>query len=136
MNIEKYPDFESTTRAVTSPERKYVFERHELVAGENIPWHFHPKAEEVIIIHEGALWLAVEKERKIIRRKKGSEIKVARIYPGEAHALMAFSDISYSVYKTREDKITLCKGPNLKAELKKMMPVIRQIAKGNLQKGG
>lgn len=136
MYIEKYPDFESAVRAVTSPERKYVFERHELVAGENISWHFHSEAQEIIIIQEGAFLLAVEKESKIIRRKKRKEVEVVQIYPGEAHTLLAISDVFYAVYKTQEDKVVRCGGLDLKVELEKMLLIAKQVIRDNLQKGG
>ena len=136
MFIEKYPSFKIAVDVVTRLERKYSFERHELEKSDMIKWHFHRKADEIIIIDEGAFLLAVEEDRFPFLLERGGEASVIYLSKGRKHALLPISKISYWVYKTQEDKMVLCEGPSLKEELKKNWSVIERLANNTLPKEG
>jgi quercetin dioxygenase-like cupin family protein len=132
MHVEKYPDFESAVRAVRGQERKCIFvEKYKLKAGEYISWFFHPRAQKRIIIESGALLFAMGTEKEVIRCDKGREISAVHVPPGKEHALLAFSDVSFAVHKTEEDRAISCPGTDLKAEWGKKFLMAQQIARSN-----
>lgn len=134
MLIEKYLDMESAEKGELRPEKDYIYVRHNLRAGEKIPWHCHPEANEIILIKEGTFLLAVGKERELIWLAKGNKVRAIRLFKGEKHSLVAISRVSYVVYKTAMDRSIPCGGPDLKKELKKILPEIERMASSAFQK--
>ena len=121
MHIENHPNLKSAIEAATKAEKRYSFERHELKAGEGIPWHSHPEADEIIVADEGLFWLAEEKQRELFWFEEGKGAKVIFLPRRKRHALISITGVAYLVYKTKIDEIEHCKGPNLKNELKRIL---------------
>ncbi len=87
------------------PDKTYHIVCHELIAGEEIKLHYHPKAIEWIVIESGKFLLQIGNRKEKIPLAYDETARVIRIDPGKPHFLKALSDLSYFVVRDREDKI-------------------------------
>jgi len=111
MKINEYNSFQEAIRSLTQEDEEYILVRHVLKAGEKVKEHYHPRANEWIIVNivEGKLviWLG-DKMKKIDFSDYLSPVAIF-LPAGVKHSLLAISPISYSVLRDRKDKTIYCK---------------------------
>jgi mannose-6-phosphate isomerase-like protein (cupin superfamily) len=121
MLITKFPNFKSAEFGSTKPDKKYQYERHQLKAGEIISWHYHKRADEIIIIDWGLFAVLVGEEYEVITLRSGYDVLAIYLPKKKPHSFIALSDVSYAVYKTKPDMVIRCKGPAVSLDLKNKM---------------
>ena len=89
--------------ALMQMDQEYVIVRHRLDAAESIAEHFHPKANEWVIIERGAIEVTIDGAK---RKHHLDGTALAIPFPaGARHALKALSAVEYVVLRDREDEI-------------------------------
>lgn len=106
MKVEKYPNFKQAIRSLTKEDREYVFVRHVLAPGEEVVSHYHPKANECIVVNRGRFILQINGEEQEFDLQR--QVLVIFLPACQAHSLMAVSQLSYYVFRDRPDEIIYC----------------------------
>ena len=109
MEIQTYPSRDEARDAITIPDKNYMFVRHVFKPGGAVKLHFHPKANEWLIVSDGEFQVRLEEEKRMFNLQHQA---IAIHFPaGQKHSLAAISDVSYSVLRDREDKTVYCNNP-------------------------
>lgn len=111
MSLSKsieYEIFPSLKKALESlgEDKKYDYENHKFSRGEEIKRHYHPKANEFVIVDQGKFSLIAGKEKFDFHIK--GKAYVIKITKGIKHSLLVKSKISYFVFRDKRDKIIYC----------------------------
>lgn len=106
MKIEEYVDLKEAIASLTKENKNYIFVRHTLDVGEAVKLHYHPKANEFLVVDSGVLDVQLGWESKILTPK--GRVTVICFSRGRKHSLKTLSPISYFVFRDREDETIYC----------------------------
>lgn len=106
MKIEEYTNFKEAIESITKEDKDYVFIRHTLNAGEVVKLHYHPKANEFLVVDNGVF--TVELGREHISLRPDGRVIAIHFPKGRKHCLRTLAPTSYFVFRDRKDETIYC----------------------------
>lgn len=99
--------------AMLKENKNFVRLRHALKPGEEVKLHYHPKANEWVVIDDGLFVVRVGGEHYEAEYSYELESRAMAFHfrPGQWHYLRAVTRISYWVFRDRKDKTVYCRKP-------------------------
>lgn len=108
MKTKEYPNLKEAIESLTEKDKNYIFIRHTINHGEPIRPHYHPKANEFLIVDNGVFDIWLDRDSKILV-PNGKVIVV--VFPkGQRHSLKTINStpVSYFVFRDRKDETIYC----------------------------
>ncbi len=102
MEIREFNNFKDAFQSLMPESRECVFVRHSLEPKEEIKLHYHPKANEWLVINRGRFVVTLESEEQEFWLKR--RVMAIRFSAKQKHALATKSKISFFVLRDRADK--------------------------------
>jgi len=102
MEFRNYDSLKGALSDILRKDADYYIVRHELKKGKGINRHYHPKANEWLIIDSGKFEVRIDDKRESFNVK--NKIHVFKFMVSVKHAFYAASDISYFVIRDVEDE--------------------------------
>jgi quercetin dioxygenase-like cupin family protein len=116
LESRQFQCLKSVLAHLTKKDDEYVFIRHTLKAGKRVRAHYHPRAHETLIIFKGNFAVRfgqkagpLEKQEFYFDITDSGKIQVISFKPGEVHAFIARTKVSYFVLRDRKDKTVYVK---------------------------
>jgi len=100
MQIRRFGGLEEALRHLTSVDKDYVLVRHELPAGERVPEHLHPYADEWVIVDHTTLKFYLDFEEI---RVAANETVAMHVPKSRLHALLTLEPSRYTVLRDMDD---------------------------------
>ena len=100
MQIRRFGGLEEALKQLTSVDKDYVLVRHDLPAGEHVPEHLHPYADEWVIVDHTTLKFYLDFEEIRVAANETSAMHVPK---SRIHALQTFEPSSYFVLRNMAD---------------------------------
>ena len=101
MDIKKFDSIKETMSSVLNLDVEYRILTHNLKKGERIKKHYHPEANERVILDNGKVSFFYKDKWTEIKPENGSVIVVS-VPPKTVHGLIAKTKTQYLVIRDRE----------------------------------
>lgn len=102
MDTKTFANFKEAFKSFVNNDKDYIFTRHSLDRGEKIEPHFHPEANEWVVINHGKFTVKLENHEETLDLKR--RVTVLYFPKGQKHSFTIHSKISYFVFKDKSDK--------------------------------
>ncbi|MGV8151302.1 MAG: cupin domain-containing protein [Candidatus Woesearchaeota archaeon] len=101
IETETYDSVIVAENAIKPLNSKYILIQHDFPAGTFVRPHFHPIADEWVIVESGRFVATINFQRQEFEIKKATSLYFPR---HNIHSLTAISDISYTVIRSENDE--------------------------------
>ena len=103
MDIKKFDSLTEAISSVLNLDVEYRILTHNLKKGERIKKHYHPEANERVILDNGRVSFFYKDKWTEIKPEKG-EVIVVSVSPKTVHGLIAKTNTQYLVIRDKEAK--------------------------------
>lgn len=102
MEYKKYGSLREVLGDITRKDQDYSLTRHTFKNGEGIKRHYHPRANEWLIIDNGKFEIRVDEVNHSFSIR--NKFHAFKFLVAQKHAFRALSDITYYVLRDTEDE--------------------------------
>jgi len=102
----EFANFKEAFRSLIIEDEEYVLVRHTLDLGEETGFHYHPEADEWLVINHGNFVAKLGNEEREFNLKR--RVTAVHFPGGQKHSLVALSRFSYFVLRDRKDATVYC----------------------------
>lgn len=106
MIVKKYASFIEAVEASAVLNFEYQAAKHVLQPRKGFKKHYHPLANEFIVVYKGRFSVTIGEERRII--DCNHKCIVVYFPAGQIHRLVALTETRYQVYKDKQDATLYC----------------------------
>lgn len=106
MEIKHFQTLHEALTGTCKKDAEYILISHSLTQKRIIRRHYHPHANEYIILTHGEFDVTVGKIKKSFRVMEG--VTVIKFPKRHGHAFLARSNLSYFVLRDRMDETVYC----------------------------
>ncbi|NQT22795.1 MAG: hypothetical protein HQ579_05065 [Candidatus Omnitrophica bacterium] len=106
MKVNWYSNLKEAIESTTKEDGGYMFVRHSLEAGEEAKLHYHPEANEFLVVDNGVFGVALARKHQTFR--PDGRVIVIHFPKKQKHSLRALAPTSYFVFRDKEDETIYC----------------------------
>lgn len=104
MYFKKYPNLEEALNDITREDKNYILIRHTLKRKEKVAFHYHPNADEWIILSNGNCEIICgDTTARFSDSDAGKELIAILLPKTQKHSFLAISKICYFVLRDKND---------------------------------
>jgi quercetin dioxygenase-like cupin family protein len=102
--MQMFDSLEDAIKTLTTMDEDYIFVRHTLQAGEEIPPHYHETANEWIVMSNGAFRVSLGEDVRYIDLRNKNRVVVIHFPKKTVHSFTADTYVTYMVFRDCKDE--------------------------------